>query len=158
MNARPATARVATGLIADDARMRKAIRTTVQDLAREIHEAEDERAAVEAYLRHKPGWVTMDVDMSPVDGLTGLREIKSINPAALVMIVTAHDTEAFREAARIGGAAAYILKDELSKIRDVIAPGAAEARRKNLIHRISAMLLAMSVCFSSLQPFLHKQH
>jgi len=130
----------------------------VEDLAGEILEAEDGATAIAAYLQHKPDWVMMDLSMRPVDGLTGLRQIKRINPAALVMIVTAYDTAAFREAARMGGAAAYILKDDLSKIRDVIAPGADEAWRKNLINRISAMLLALSACFSSLQRFLQNQH
>jgi DNA-binding NarL/FixJ family response regulator len=123
MNARPATARVATGLIADDdARMRRAIRSIVQDLAQEILEAEDGRAAIEAYHRHKPGWVTLDLAMSPVDGWTALREIMASDPLARILIVTAHDTKAFRGAARQAGAIGYVLKDDLSKIRDIIVP------------------------------------
>ena len=123
MKTKPGTERVAKGLIADDdARMRKAIRSMVQDLAREIYEAADGREAVEAYRQHQPGWVTLDLAMSPVDGWTALYEIKAGDPLACIVIVTAHDTEAFRQAARLAGACAYVLKDDLSKIRDAIAP------------------------------------
>jgi len=128
MSSTTETARVALGLIADDdARMRNAIRSVVHDLAREILEATDGRMAVDVYIRHKPGWVTLDLAMSPVDGLTALQEIKASDPLACVIIVTAHDTPAFREVARLAGAAGYVLKDDLSKIREVLVPPAASA-------------------------------
>jgi len=127
MKTKPGTERVAKGLIADDdARMRKAIRSMVEDLAQEIFEASDGRAAIEVYQRHKPGWVTLDLAMSPVDGWTALQEIMASDPKACVVIVTAHDTNAFRQAARFAGARGYVLKDDLSRIRDVIAPPSAQ--------------------------------
>jgi len=110
------------GLIADDdIRMRKAIRLMVQDLAREIFEAADGRTAIEIYFCKKPDWVTLDLAMSPVDGLAALREIMARDPKARIIIVTAYDTPAFREAAGRAGACAYVLKEDLSKIRDAIA-------------------------------------
>jgi CheY-like chemotaxis protein len=126
MSATLTTENGVVGLIADDdARMRKVIRSVVQDLAREICEAGDGREAVEAFRRHKPSWVTLDLAMRPVDGWTALREIRANDPLARVIIVTAHDTTAFREAARLAGACAYILKDDLSKIRDAITAASA---------------------------------
>jgi len=127
MSARVANETAAKGLIADDdARMRRAIRSMVENLANEIFEAEDGRTAVEVYFRHKPGWVTLDLAMSPVDGWTALQEIMARDPLARIVIVTAHDTPAFREAARTAGAAGYVLKDDLSKVRDAITAPAGQ--------------------------------
>jgi CheY-like chemotaxis protein len=113
--------KIGSVLIVDDcAEMRHAIRCMVDDLAEEIFEAEDGKAAVAAYLQHKPDWVTMDIAMRPVDGLTAVREIKSRDPLARILIVTAHAMKSFREAARLAGAVGYILKDDLAHIRAVI--------------------------------------
>ena len=100
--------------------MRKVIRSLVEDLAREIFEAEDGQAAVDAWLLHRPDWVTLDLAMRPVDGLTALREIRSHDPLALVIIITAYDTNAFRQAAKLAGAHAYVLKDDISKVREAL--------------------------------------
>ena len=109
-------------LIADDcAPMRKMIRSMLDDLAGEIFEAENGQAAIEAYSLHKPDWVTLDLAMQPVDGLAAAWELKSRDPLARIIIVTNHDTEAFRQAARLAGASKYVLKDDLSKVRDLIA-------------------------------------
>ena len=116
--------RIAKILIVDDsARMRRIIRETVKDLVEEIFEAQDGGAAIESYLLHKPDWVTMDLEMKPVDGLTAARAIKDRDPQARILIVTVHDAKAFCEAARQAGAVGYILKDDLVNIREVIAPG-----------------------------------
>ena len=121
VSAKTETTVPAKGLIADDdARMRKVIRSIVADLALEIIEAEDGRTAVEAWLLHKPNWLTLDLAMRPVDGLTALREIKSADPLAVIVVVTAYDTYAFREAARLAGARAYVLKDDLWKVREAL--------------------------------------
>ena len=123
MDARPGTKKIGKVLIVDDcAQMRQAIRLTVQDLAREILEAEDGGTAIAAYLQHKPDWVTMDLSMSPVDGLTAVRAIRSRDSHARILIVTVHNIKAFREAARLAGASGYVLKDDLGKIRDEIDP------------------------------------
>jgi two-component system, NarL family, invasion response regulator UvrY len=126
MDARPGTKRIGKVLIVDDcAQMRQAIRSTVEDLAEEILEAEDGGKAIAAYLQHKPDWVTMDLSMRPVDGLTAVREIRSRDARARILIVTVHNTKAFREAAWLAGASGYVLKDDLGKIRDEIDPAGA---------------------------------
>jgi len=113
-------------LIVDDcAQMRQAIRSTVEDLAEDFVEADGGAAAVRAYLQHKPDWVTLDLAMRPVDGLSALWEIKSRDPQARVLVLTSHDTNAFRQAATLAGASDYILKDDLEKIREVIVPASA---------------------------------
>lgn len=75
---------------------------------------------------HKPDWATMDLAMFPVDGLPALREIKARDPLARAFIVTVHDAKVFQEAAWLAGASGYVLKDDISKIRDVIVPPAIQ--------------------------------
>jgi two-component system chemotaxis response regulator CheY len=133
MNTKLKTKRIGKVLIVDDcARMRQEIRSMLDDLVEAIFEAEDGRAAIAAYFLHKPDWVTMDLDMHPVDGLTALREIKARDPLARILIVTAHGMKSFREAARLAGASGYLLKDNLENIRDAIGSpgGSVDAARK----------------------------
>jgi len=109
-------------LIVDDCpTIRAEIRLTLQDLADPILEAADGNAAIESYFVHKPDWVTMDLEMEPVDGFTAIRRIKSCDPAARIVVVTGHDIEEFRKAAKARGVEDYVLKEELWKIREVIA-------------------------------------
>lgn len=122
MKTKPGADAAVTVLIADDcARMRQAIRSILRDLAGEIYEAADGSGAIAAYRSHKPDWATLDIEMQPVDGLTAAREIRAFDPAARIIIVTAYDTAAFRKAAELAGITRFILKDDLTKIRDVIA-------------------------------------
>jgi len=117
-------------LIADDcAPMRQMIRLVLSDLPLEFFEAEDGGAAVEAYTRNQPDWMTIDLAMRPTDGLAAVWEIRARDPQARVLIVTDHDTMAFREAAQLAGATGYVLKDDLWKLRDYIdpAPGSPES-------------------------------
>jgi DNA-binding NarL/FixJ family response regulator len=126
MDARLGMKKIGKVLIVDDgAPMRQAIRSIVEDLVEEVFEAKDGATAIRAYLEHKPDWVTMDLSMSPVDGLSAVRGIKLRDPLARILIVTVHGTSAFREAARLAGASGYVLKDDLGKIRDEIDPAGA---------------------------------
>ncbi len=144
--------------------MRAAIRAMVDDLVNEVVEAEDGAGAIAAYFLHRPAWVTMDLTMRPVDGLTAVREIKSRDPLARIIIVTVHDTKAFCEAAREAGAIAYIIKDDLEKIRDLIAPPGASpdstspTTKIQRNHLMKKMFLARGIACVSLAAQLVLAH
>ncbi len=81
---------MATILIADDAafmRMRSA--QLVKELGHEVIEAEDGAEAVEAYKKHKPDAVLLDITMPVMDGMEALKEILELDPDAKVAMVTA---------------------------------------------------------------------
>lgn len=119
----PGATKPASVLIVDQCpEIRAVIRATVGDLVAEIWEAEDSCEAVEAYIHYKPTWVTLDLYLEPFNGLTTMRIIKSGNPAARVVIVSAYDYSAFREVAKLRGASGYVSKFDLWKIRELIAP------------------------------------
>jgi DNA-binding response OmpR family regulator len=98
-------------LIADD---QDALRTLLSRmLAREGFEpieAKDGENAIELYKSLKPPVVVSDIMMPRMDGLTLLREIKSIDPGAVVILMTGHGNEEILLKALQGGASNFFKK------------------------------------------------
>ena len=81
---------MATILIADDAAfMRMRCGRMLTENGYTVVEAENGRDAVEKYQAHRPDAVLMDITMPELDGLGALKEIKALDPAAKVAMVTA---------------------------------------------------------------------
>lgn len=72
--------------------------------------AHDGEAAIELFLRERPDLVLLDIRMPGIDGLQVLREIKSIDPEALVVMVTAVRESGPEAEALEAGALGYITK------------------------------------------------
>ena len=107
-------------VVEDNENVRRLIRRLVADLAEEIYECGDGAGALEAYSRCHPDWVLMDIMMEKVDGLAATREIRAAFPAARIIIVTNHDGDGLRDAARAAGACKYVLKENLIEVRRVL--------------------------------------
>lgn len=92
-------------LITDDAMI---IRAMIRDAATQagwevVGEATNGAEAVELYRSLKPDLVTLDLVMPEFDGLHALREIRKIDAAARVVIVSAiNQKPALRETLRLG--------------------------------------------------------
>lgn len=108
-------------IVEDNPRMRRLIRSLVQDLAEEILECSDGAEALQAYTDFLPDWVLMDIKMLGMDGLTASLLIKTAFPEANICIVTDYGDQKTREAARAAGACAYIVKEELHTLRSAIS-------------------------------------
>lgn len=108
-------------LIVDDyADMRRLIGRVVNDLVSDIKECSDSEEALAAYTQYQPDCVLMDIEMGRMDGLTATREILLAFPGAKVVIVSKHDDEQLRAAARKAGACGYVLKENLIAIRELL--------------------------------------
>lgn len=108
-------------LIVDDhAPMRRLLGRVVEDLFRAVEECEDGADALAAYEQHRPDWVFMDIEMGRTDGLTATRDIVRTFPDARVVIVSKHDDEQLRAAARTAGACGYVLKENLFAVRTLL--------------------------------------
>lgn len=110
---------VATILIVDDnAQLRALMREIVaQEPDRHVvGEAEDGAEAIRLAQELQPDIVLLDLVMPRVNGLEALRRIKAERPETKVIIVTAHDEDAYRQAAEDGGADAFLLKKTLVTI------------------------------------------
>jgi len=109
-------------LIADDsAAMRRTIKTILAESAHEFLECSDGSEALELYSRYQPDWVLMDIRMQPMDGITATRKLRATHPSARVVIITNYNDPQLRADASEAGACAYVLKDDLSKLLEIIA-------------------------------------
>jgi CheY-like chemotaxis protein len=116
-------------IVDDDARIRKMIAGFVSVFSDEIFECGDGKEAQESYMKYLPDWVTMDLLMPEVDGITATRLIRSSFPDAKIIIVTTHDSELMRETAAEAGAFSYVLKENLSELSRIIAGSGSVASR-----------------------------
>ncbi len=113
-----------TIMIVDDSRkMREMIKKILYNQLANIEdvvECGDGLEAIEAYEVNKPDWVLMDVEMKPMDGLSATAKIIDAHPDAKIMIVTQYNEPEFREAANNAGACAYVFKENLTDIPNII--------------------------------------
>lgn len=101
-----------TILIVDDAAfMRMMIKDILTKNGYEVvGEANDGAQAIEKYKELKPELVTMDITMPEMDGITALKEIKKLDPAAKVIMCSAMGQQAMVIDAIQAGAKDFIVK------------------------------------------------
>lgn len=76
-----------------------------------VAEASSGKGAVELYRKHKPDISFLDITMPDLDGIETCRQIRSINPNALVIIMTMHLSEEYLNQVLSTGASGYMLKN-----------------------------------------------
>ncbi len=76
----------------------------------EVTEAENGLKAIEAYKANHPDMVLMDITMPEMDGLSALKELRKIDPAAKVIMLTALGQESVVLEAVKSGARDFIVK------------------------------------------------
>lgn len=109
-------------MIAEDSdSVRFALRMAVEYLGHEVVSvAADGEQAVRAFTESHPEIVLMDVRMPVMDGLTCTARLHSLDPRAMIVVVTAGRTTASQ--ARAAGAAGFVEKPfDLSALGRVIA-------------------------------------
>jgi DNA-binding NarL/FixJ family response regulator len=79
-------------------------------------EAANGRDAVELAAALKPDIVILDLTMPELNGLEAARKIISVNPAARVLILTAHESEQLVREVLSAGAQGYVLKSDAGRI------------------------------------------
>ena len=99
-------------LVVDDAAfMRMMIKDILSKNGFEVvGEAENGHIAVEKYKELKPDLVTMDITMPELDGIGAVKEIKKINPAAVIVMCSAMGQQSMVIEAIQAGARDFIVK------------------------------------------------
>ncbi len=99
-------------LIADDAMfMRTSLRLMLESSGFEVvGEAEDGVDVIKKYKDLSPDIVTMDITMPKLTGIDALKEIKKIDPNAIVVMVSAMGQESMVREAIVSGAKSFIVK------------------------------------------------
>ena len=109
-------------LIADDNHdVRRMIRSLIEEIDADVIEATDGGSAVDAFEQQQPDWVVMDINMLPVDGLKALRTIRTKHPEARIIVISQYQDARTRETALAMGAYAFVGKEDLMSVRDLIA-------------------------------------
>ena len=108
-------------IVEDNALVRRMIREMLSGLKADIHECANGAEAMISYARHRPDWVLMDIEMPVCDGIAATKHIKESFAEAKVIICTSHDSPRLRLSAREAGAYAYVLKDDLIHLREMLA-------------------------------------
>ncbi|MCX5889311.1 MAG: response regulator transcription factor [Deltaproteobacteria bacterium] len=102
-------------LLADDHVMfRRGIRRIIQSIndVEVVGEASDGFELLELVKKTSPQLVIMDISMPNLRGLEATREIKIINPAVKVLILTMHKDKEYLYHAFSAGAEGYLLKED----------------------------------------------
>ena len=98
-------------LVVDDAEfLRVRISKMLTGGGFEVVEADNGLKAIDAYKTHKPDMVLMDITMPEMDGLTALKELRKIDPAAKVIMLTALGQESVVLEAVKSGAKDFVVK------------------------------------------------
>ncbi len=99
-------------LIVDDAAfMRMMIKDILTKNGYEVvGEAENGQVAVEKYKEVDPDLVTMDITMPEMDGIAAVKEIKSFDPAAVIIMCSAMGQQSMVIDAIQAGAKDFIVK------------------------------------------------
>lgn len=109
-------------LIVDD---HPGVRAMIRQLAApqqpDVRECASGEAAIELVQTFQPDIVTMDVRLPGLGGLEAARAIATAWPAAQMIIVSAYDQPALRQAALHAGAVEFIPKDNLERLPPVFA-------------------------------------
>src|SRR3954451_3576437 len=98
-------------LVVDDSSLsRKISRRILEEAGHTVEDVADGLAALERYALDRPDLVLLDVTMAEMDGLEVLRQLRAMDPAARVVMVTADVQSSTRELAGAGGAVGFVGK------------------------------------------------
>ena len=86
-----------------------------------IHQAMDGEAGVAMYKEHKPTLVFLDNMLPKLPGMEVLAQIRSFDPAAKVIMISAISTPEVVQEAKVRGASHYLIKPYSSqKLLEVV--------------------------------------
>jgi len=122
-------------LIADDHTLMRAGLATFLSITEDfevIGEAADGMEVIEAAKKLKPDVILMDISMPTLGGLEATLEIKKINPAIKILVLTQYDDTLYVRRFLKAGASGFILKKAVTT--DLITAINAVARGEMYLH------------------------
>lgn len=86
----------------------------------DVVECTDGSEAVDQYSSIRPDWTVMDIKMKAIDGIEATRRILSDEKKAKIILVSQFGDEGTALAAAASGAIAFVKKDNLENVIEVI--------------------------------------
>jgi two-component system, chemotaxis family, chemotaxis protein CheY len=97
-------------LVDDSGLARRSMRAILEANDFEVIEAEDGMVALEKYFSEKPDLVMLDLVMKGMYGLDVLTKLRELDPAALVIVVSADVQSSSQEMVNAAGASGFLTK------------------------------------------------
>lgn len=107
-------------IVDDNAPMRETIKSVLARKSTKFIQCNNGIEAIDEYKKSHPDWVLMDIRMKEMDGLRAAEAIKNIDSEAKIVIVTNYDDPDFRAEAKRLGTMGYVLKENLTELRNII--------------------------------------
>jgi len=107
-------------IVDDNKDVRIFLRSLLEDKADEIIECSNGLTAIDLYIEHNPDLVLMDIEMKSMDGITATEKIIQINPEAKIIVITSYTDKKLKESSISAGAIAFVLKDNLTELEEII--------------------------------------
>lgn len=108
-------------VIEDDRLMQEALQGVLESIGHKVHCESDGQAGLEDFSKNNYDLVITDLRMTPIDGLTLIREIKSKKPDTPVIMITGYPTVETSVEAIKSGATDFITKPfEISMVEVAI--------------------------------------
>jgi DNA-binding NarL/FixJ family response regulator len=108
-------------VVEQSAQMRRLIRMLLGGQVEQVVECTEGSEALAAYANCRPDWVLLDINTRAADAISITRQINELFPDAYITILADYDDPDIREAVYRAGASGYLIKDNLSSLRDLLA-------------------------------------
>ena len=106
----PAVPRYKILVVDDEDNIRTLIQAMLKHEGRHVALAAKGKDAITVFKKERPHLTILDIDMPDIDGITVLREIRSIDPQAKVMIFTGGESPSVEREARALGVTDFLRK------------------------------------------------
>ncbi len=107
-------------LVDDHHGMRELEKSIFSSMFDTFYESTSGEDAITIYKTYKPDWVLMDYKMRGISGIEALKKIKENDAGAKVIMVTQFDDINLKTNALESGAVAFVLKEKLASIKNII--------------------------------------
>jgi len=97
-------------VVDDEDNIRTLVQTMLTQEGRHVALAAKGKDAIAMFKKERPNLTILDIDMPDIDGITVLREIRTIDPQAKVMIFTGGDSPSVEREARALGVTDFLQK------------------------------------------------
>ena len=97
-------------VVDDEETIRDLLRTVLRRLGHEVLLADRGQKGIEVFRRERPQITILDLNMPDLDGIAVLKEVRTVDPQASVIMLTGSGTEALERQAGELGATDFLAK------------------------------------------------
>ena len=97
-------------IVDDEDNIRELVQAMLKGEGRQVVLAARGKDAIAMFQKERPDLTILDIDMPDIDGITVLRQIRTIDPQAKVMVFTGGDSPSVEREARALGVTDFLRK------------------------------------------------